>query len=107
MTYVILTIARALVLGSSSRTDLPLLPFGSVSNRLLHLTRRPVLIVAQAGRARPGTDGTRCIGRGGRLRKTHLERDSFRQPQHGPKVPCIGCTALLRHPRATKLKGKW
>lgn len=37
--------ARLLVLGSSSRTDLPHLPFGSVSNRLLHLARRPVLIV--------------------------------------------------------------
>jgi nucleotide-binding universal stress UspA family protein len=37
--------ARLIVLGSSSRTDLPLLPFGSVSNRLLHLARRPVLIV--------------------------------------------------------------
>jgi nucleotide-binding universal stress UspA family protein len=37
--------ARIIVLGSSSRTDLPHLPFGSVSNRLLHLARRPVLIV--------------------------------------------------------------
>jgi nucleotide-binding universal stress UspA family protein len=37
--------ARIIVLGSSSRTDLPLMPFGSVSNRLLHLARRPVLIV--------------------------------------------------------------
>jgi nucleotide-binding universal stress UspA family protein len=37
--------ARIIVLGSSSRTDLPLLPFGSVSNRLLHVARRPVLIV--------------------------------------------------------------
>jgi nucleotide-binding universal stress UspA family protein len=37
--------ARMLVLGSSSRTDLPLVPFGSVSHRLLHLARRPVLIV--------------------------------------------------------------
>lgn len=37
--------ARMVVLGSSSRTDLPLLPFGSVSTRLLHLARRPVLIV--------------------------------------------------------------
>ncbi len=35
---------RMIVLGSSSRTDLPLLPFGSVSNRLLHLAKRPVLI---------------------------------------------------------------
>ena len=37
--------ARIIVLGSSSRTDLPHLPFGSVSHRLLHLARRPVLIV--------------------------------------------------------------
>jgi nucleotide-binding universal stress UspA family protein len=37
--------ARMVVLGSSSRTDLPHLPFGSVSNRLLHMARRPVLIV--------------------------------------------------------------
>ncbi len=37
--------ARIIVLGSSSRTDLPHLPFGSVSNRLLHMARRPVLIV--------------------------------------------------------------
>jgi nucleotide-binding universal stress UspA family protein len=37
--------ARMIVLGSSSRTDLPHLPFGSVSIRLLHLARRPVLIV--------------------------------------------------------------
>ena len=37
--------ARMIVLGSSSRTDLPLLPVGSVSNRLLHMAKRPVLIV--------------------------------------------------------------
>jgi nucleotide-binding universal stress UspA family protein len=37
--------ARIIVLGSSSRTDLPHLAFGSVSHRLLHLARRPVLIV--------------------------------------------------------------
>jgi nucleotide-binding universal stress UspA family protein len=36
---------RMIVLGSSSRTDLPRIPFGSVSTRLLHLARRPVLIV--------------------------------------------------------------
>ena len=33
------------MLGSSGRTDLPHLPFGSVSHRLLHIARRPVLIV--------------------------------------------------------------
>ena len=37
--------ARMVVLGSSTRTDLPHVPFGSVSHRLLHLARRPVLIV--------------------------------------------------------------
>ncbi len=37
--------ARMLVLGSSSRTDLPRMPFGSVSSRLLHLASLPVLIV--------------------------------------------------------------
>jgi nucleotide-binding universal stress UspA family protein len=36
---------RVLVLGARSRTDLPLLPFGSVSHRLLHLAKLPVLIV--------------------------------------------------------------
>jgi nucleotide-binding universal stress UspA family protein len=37
--------ARMLVLGSSSRTDLPWIPFGSVANRLLHIASLPVLIV--------------------------------------------------------------
>jgi len=37
--------ARLLVLGSSSRTDLPWVPFGSVANRLLHISSLPVLIV--------------------------------------------------------------
>jgi nucleotide-binding universal stress UspA family protein len=37
--------ARMLVLGSSSRTDLPRVPFGSVSSRLLHIASVPVLIV--------------------------------------------------------------
>lgn len=37
--------ARLLVLGSSSRTDLPWIPFGSVANRLLHIASLPVLIV--------------------------------------------------------------
>jgi nucleotide-binding universal stress UspA family protein len=41
--------ARMIVLGSSSRTDLPHLPIGSVSHRLLHLTSRPVLIVPGHG----------------------------------------------------------
>jgi hypothetical protein len=37
--------ARIVVLGSSSRTDLPRMPLGSVSARLLHMATRPVLIV--------------------------------------------------------------
>jgi nucleotide-binding universal stress UspA family protein len=37
--------ARLIVLGSSGRADMPRLPFGSVSHRLMHLARRPVLIV--------------------------------------------------------------
>jgi nucleotide-binding universal stress UspA family protein len=37
--------ARVVVIGSGGRVDLPHLPFGSVAHRLLHLARRPVLIV--------------------------------------------------------------
>ena len=37
--------ARLVVLGSSSRTDLPRVPLGSVASRLLHMANRPVLIV--------------------------------------------------------------
>ena len=37
--------ARVVVLGSSSRTDLPRMPLGSVATRLLHMATRPVLIV--------------------------------------------------------------
>jgi nucleotide-binding universal stress UspA family protein len=44
--------ARLVVLGSSSRTDLPRLLLGSVANRLLHMATRPVLIVP-----RPETHG--------------------------------------------------
>ena len=36
---------RLVVLGSSSRTDLPRVPLGSVASRLLHMAARPVLIV--------------------------------------------------------------
>jgi nucleotide-binding universal stress UspA family protein len=39
--------ARIVILGSSGRTDMPRLPFGSVSHRLLHSATRPVLIVPQ------------------------------------------------------------
>ncbi len=37
--------ARMIVLGSSSRTDLPRVPLGSVATRLLHTATLPVLIV--------------------------------------------------------------
>jgi nucleotide-binding universal stress UspA family protein len=37
--------ARLVVLGSSSRTDLPRMLLGSVASRLLHTSTRPVLIV--------------------------------------------------------------
>jgi nucleotide-binding universal stress UspA family protein len=37
--------ARMVVLGSSSRTELPLIQLGSVAGRLLHMATRPVLIV--------------------------------------------------------------
>ena len=36
---------RIVVLGSSSRTDLPRVLLGSVASRLLHMATRPVLIV--------------------------------------------------------------
>ena len=49
--------ARILVLGASSRTDMPLLPFGSVSHRLLHLSRRPVLIVPRHADTAGGAEG--------------------------------------------------
>jgi nucleotide-binding universal stress UspA family protein len=47
---------RVLVLGARSRTDLPLMPFGSVSHRLLHMARRPVLIVPRETVAAPATE---------------------------------------------------
>lgn len=40
--------ARMIILGSTSRHDVPRLPFGSVSLRLLHTASRPVLIVPAA-----------------------------------------------------------
>jgi nucleotide-binding universal stress UspA family protein len=47
--------ARLVVLGSSSRTDLPRLLLGSVASRLLHMATRPVLIVPREDtRAEPG-----------------------------------------------------
>jgi nucleotide-binding universal stress UspA family protein len=40
--------ARIVVLGSSSRTDLPRMLLGSVASRLLHMSTRPVLIVPRS-----------------------------------------------------------
>lgn len=37
--------ARIIVLGSTRSTDLPPIPFGSVSLKVLHLAKRPVIIV--------------------------------------------------------------
>jgi nucleotide-binding universal stress UspA family protein len=42
--------ARLVVLGSSSRTDLPRVLLGSVASRLLHMATRPVLIVPRPDR---------------------------------------------------------
>ena len=43
--------ARIIILGSTTRHDVPKLPFGSVSLRLLHHGDRPVLIVPRATHA--------------------------------------------------------
>jgi nucleotide-binding universal stress UspA family protein len=40
--------ARMIMLGSTSSHDVPHLPFGNVSLRLLHLATRPVMIVPKA-----------------------------------------------------------
>jgi nucleotide-binding universal stress UspA family protein len=37
--------AQIIVIGAAGHTDLPHIPLGGVSHRLLHLSRRPVLIV--------------------------------------------------------------
>jgi nucleotide-binding universal stress UspA family protein len=37
--------AHVIVLGSAGSHDLPHIPFGNVSNKVLHLSRRPVMIV--------------------------------------------------------------
>ncbi len=44
---------RLLVLGSSTKRDLPAVTFGSVAARLLHFSRRPVLIVPIRAEPRP------------------------------------------------------
>jgi nucleotide-binding universal stress UspA family protein len=52
---------HAIVLGSNRRTDVPLMPLGSVSHKLLHMARRPVLVVphhkATATEAGPAGSG--------------------------------------------------
>jgi len=45
--------ARIVVLGSSTRTDLPRLLLGSVASRLLHMSARPVLIVPRSDTPAP------------------------------------------------------
>lgn len=45
--------AQIIVLGSARNTDLPHIPIGSVTHKLLHLARRPVMIVPR----REGTPG--------------------------------------------------
>jgi len=45
--------ARIVVLGSSSRTDLPRMLLGSVDSRLLHMATRPVLIVPRSATPPP------------------------------------------------------
>jgi nucleotide-binding universal stress UspA family protein len=37
--------ARIILLGSSRNTDLPHIPIGSVSHKVLHLAKRPVMVV--------------------------------------------------------------
>ena len=53
--------AHVIVLGSNLRTDVPLIPLGSVSHKLLHMARRPVLVVphhnATATEASPAGSG--------------------------------------------------
>jgi nucleotide-binding universal stress UspA family protein len=56
--------AHVIVLGSNRRTDVPLMPLGSVSHKLLHMARRPVLVVphhkATATEAGPVGSGQRA-----------------------------------------------
>ena len=58
--------ARLVVLGSSSRTDLPRVPLGSVASRLLHTATRPVLIVPRTdAHAEPAHSPEASGGRSG------------------------------------------
>jgi nucleotide-binding universal stress UspA family protein len=51
---------HVIVLGSNRRTDVPLMPMGSVSHKLLHMARRPVLVVphGKATATEPGPAGS-------------------------------------------------
>jgi nucleotide-binding universal stress UspA family protein len=48
--------AHIIVLGSARSTDLPHIPFGSVSLKVLHLAKRPVIVVPQDNTAAAGHD---------------------------------------------------
>lgn len=50
--------ARLIVLGSTSRADLPRLPLGSVATRLLHMSTRPALIVPKSYTPAQATEAT-------------------------------------------------
>jgi nucleotide-binding universal stress UspA family protein len=61
--------AQVIVLGSNLRTDVPFIPLGSVSHKLLHMARRPVLVVPHhqpagtpAGTAQAGQAAEPAVG---------------------------------------------
>ena len=51
--------AAAIVVGSAGRHDLPLIPLGSVSHKLLHLAQRPVMVVPRGATGAAGQDAAR------------------------------------------------
>jgi nucleotide-binding universal stress UspA family protein len=58
--------AHIIVLGSAHSTDLPHIPFGSVSLKVLHLARRPVIVVPRqtVGAAEPAGAESAAFGNG-------------------------------------------